>query len=734
MTEEPTGQSSHAPPPPERVRILWKLLLLFCVFSLIGFALLGWYVTTDSFQRMVRRRVVASIEKLTGGRVELGELHTTPFRLRVDARNLTIHGREAPGQLPFLRVDRVQAELKIISLFSTTIGLHSLVLDHPVAHVVVYADGSTNVPAPPVGRSYDQAPVERLISLSVSRIEVQRGELLWEERKIPLDFSALDLSLLLNYSLLRRQYEARVLAGSVATRLPQYPSLMWSADASLVLARGHADIAGLTVASGKSEFHFAGSLHDFHNPQIAGAYRGLVDLGELARLTRQPQLSKGTAQFEGKGTWSLLDFSTQGTVQAKDIEWSNGKLAMRNGRIGAGFSLTSDRFRLSSIKANPFGGDLVGEADVTNWQTSFEPLPTPERGRVRGRVLPQSPQRGSVKLQLAGFPLLPALEFVSSKELPLDRLDVTGSASGNVEMLWVGSIRDAETRLNLAIATPLKPSPNGIPIHGQIDAVYRGSRNAEELEVSQLHLATAASEITAAGNLSAASPLRFTFASHNLKEWTPLLEAAYALSNSRSPNLPFTVHGWASFAGNASGKLAALSVSGNLEVYDFDTTLPASGQVPARVIHWDALSTAVQYSGNRFAARNASLIHGHATARFDASIALTAAAFQQNDPFTLHFDLRNADLAELAQLSGAAQPFAGTLNLSATVSGTRANPHGDGRLDLHNGIACGVRVPLLKSDLRLSDGQLQFNNIEASAYNTPISGSAAVSVSKLIAS
>ena len=106
---------------------------------MIGFGLLGWWVTTDSFQAMVRRKVVASIEKMTGGRVELGELHTIPFRLRVDARNLIIHGHEAPDQIPFLRVDRLQAELKIISLLSTTIGLHSLELDHPVeigrAHV-----------------------------------------------------------------------------------------------------------------------------------------------------------------------------------------------------------------------------------------------------------------------------------------------------------------------------------------------------------------------------------------------------------------------------------------------------------------------------------------------------------------------------------------------------------------------------------------------------------------------
>ena len=83
------------------------------------------------------------------------------------------------------------------------------------------------------------------------------------------------------------------------------------------------------------------------------------------------KFSKGTAQFEGKGSWSLQDFSTQGTVQAKDIEWSNGKVSMRNGRITAGFSVTPDRFHLSSIKANMLGGDLLGDADVTNWQSSL---------------------------------------------------------------------------------------------------------------------------------------------------------------------------------------------------------------------------------------------------------------------------------------------------------------------------------------------------------------------------
>ncbi len=725
---EPSRQPSAEPVPPERRRILWKLFLGFCIFSLIGFALLGWYVTTDSFQQRVRRRVVASLEKMTGGRVELGQLHTIPFRLRVDARNLTIHGREAADQIPFLRVDRLQAEIKIISLLSTTIGLHSLVLEHPVAHIIAYPDGTTNSPLPQGTGSFvhsSEGPLEQLISFSVSHIEVQRGELLWEDKKIPFDFDARDLAVRMNYSLLRRQYEARVVAGSVVTRLQQYPRFVWRADAALVLARGRADISSLTVTSGKSELHFAGRLQDFHNPQLSGNYRGLADLGEFAFLVRPAQVRKGTVQFEGKGSWNLRTFSTQGALQGKDIEWANGKLSMRNGRINAGFSITPERFRVSSIKANLFGGDLAGDVDVANWQSSLSPSAARRQGT--GPLPPGSLQRGSVRLQLTGFPLLPALGMVSTKKLPLDRLNFSGSASGKVEMTWVGSIHDAETRLNLVVAPPLKPAPNEIPVHGQMDGIYRGAR--DELEVSQLHLTTPGSEITASGNLSATSALRFSFTSHNLKEWRPLLEAAYG-----SPDLPFAVHGWASFTGNASGRLAELSIGGNLEVYDFDTTLPATGRVPSRAVHWDALSTVVQYSSSHFAARNGALIHGHTTAHFDASSALTDSTFQQNDPFTLHLEVRNADVAELVQLAGVAQPLTGTLNLSASISGTRANPHGDGRLEVDHGTAYGVLVPLLKSDLRIAGGELQFNNIDASAYNAPLSGSVAVSTASLATS
>ena len=721
---EITTEQTIEPSPPERRRILRNLFLAFCVFALAAFGALAWYVTTDSFQQIVRRRVVTSIEKIVGGRVELEELHTIPFRLRVDARNLTIHGREGPDQAPFLHVDRLQADLKIISLLSKTVGLHSLTLEHPVVHIIDYPDGTTNVPVPQLKLSRDQGPLEELIALSVSRIGVERGEALWQDKKFPFDFGASDLALALNYSLLRRRYEAHVVAGSVATQFPPDPSFVWRADVSLILARGRADISNLTVISGKSEFLFTGHVLDFHNPHVTGDYHGIAELRQLASLFRETQPQAGTVQFAGKGSWSVRDFSTQGTLQARDVNWSREKLSIRNGRIDAAYAITPDRFRVYSIKANLLGGELQGEADVTNWQNSLVPSPHPRRSRLLARPPAVNLQRGSVRLQLIGFPLLPGLEVMSSLKLPLDQLNLSGDASGNLDMLWVGSIHDAETRLKLDIMPPQKFAPGEIPIRGVVEGVFRGSR--DELEMTQLHLTTSGSEIIAAGNLASTSALRFSFTSHNLREWMPLLDAAYG-----SSNLPLAVHGWVNLTGSASGKLTAVSVNGNLEAYDFDTTLPATAKNSARSVHWDALTTAVQYSSGHFAAHNGSLIHGHATAHFDASMALAGNIVPMDAPFNLHFDLRNLDIAEAAKLVGASQHFSGVANMTATISGTRANPHGDGHLELRNGIAYGVGVPFLKGDLRLSGEELQLNNIDAGAYGAALSGSAAITTSNL---
>src|SRR6266699_2020838 len=132
--------------------IRWRKVAKYFVSCFLLFLLLVsgalWYVTTDSFQQMVRGRLTAEIERVTGGRVELGSFRAVPLRLQVEVRDLTIHGREAAGEVPYVHVDSMSAIINISSALGAKIGFHSLTLEHPVVHIIFYPDGSSNQPSP----------------------------------------------------------------------------------------------------------------------------------------------------------------------------------------------------------------------------------------------------------------------------------------------------------------------------------------------------------------------------------------------------------------------------------------------------------------------------------------------------------------------------------------------------------------------------------------------------------
>ena len=134
--------------PAGKTRRWWKIVLAGAAVALLGIIAFLWYTTTQSFQSYVRRRMVAEIERATGGRAEVGSFHVVPFHLQVEVRNITVHGTEGPTEVPLAHADSLVAQLKIISFLRTEFGFYSLALEHPVVHIAIGPDGATtNIPA-----------------------------------------------------------------------------------------------------------------------------------------------------------------------------------------------------------------------------------------------------------------------------------------------------------------------------------------------------------------------------------------------------------------------------------------------------------------------------------------------------------------------------------------------------------------------------------------------------------
>ncbi len=210
----------------------WKYLLLLLLFGLLALGASAWYMTTESFQAFVRARIVAAMEKATGGRVELGTYHTIPFRLQAEIRGLTIHGTEAAGDVPLAHVDRVVARIRIISLLETEFGFKSIELEHPVVHLIVRPDGSTNIPQPKLQRVSSQTPVEQLFSLVDQPASRATRRVSLERPAYALRFRRQRCLRRYEYSFLRDVYEGSLALGKVETRFQNYTPFIWAVAAN----------------------------------------------------------------------------------------------------------------------------------------------------------------------------------------------------------------------------------------------------------------------------------------------------------------------------------------------------------------------------------------------------------------------------------------------------------------------------------------------------------------------
>jgi translocation and assembly module TamB len=697
------------PGPRSRWRRIGKYLLITDLVVLLLLAGLAWYTTTDSFQAMVRRRLIAELERVTGGRVELGGFHTIPFRLRVDVRNLTIHGLEKPGDVPYFHVDRLVAQVRLISVLGAEFGLSSVVLEHPVVHVVLYPDGTTNQPEPKL-KSGSTHAVEDLFALSISGLDVRRGQLLWGNESIPLDFAANDISISMQYSLLHRLYAGNLLVGKANTRFQDYRPVAWTAEAHFALGRNRVEVSSLKATSGRSHLEASGHLENFRHPKIEGTYSTTLDLTEAAAIARRRELRAGILQTSGRGSWSVETFSSSGKFQLKDFAWREESISLQKLAMDAQFSVNPQRLTFSAIQARVFGGSVTGDADVSNWLTS------PSTTKLaKGKKAAE--QKGILHLRMKDLSAAELAAALSTQTRPLERMNLAGVAGGTVEARWNRSPHEAETEIALDVVPPRQVAPSQLPLTLHAHATYRAAPG--ELNVAELTASTRATQLRASGTLSTAAALKLAVATTNLNELRPILAAF-----SNSGRIPLTLHGQASFNGNATGRLSDVTLAGSLQMHDFETHIPRTSRTPERQLHWDSLVAEVQLSQHAFSARNGTVQRGSATINFDLNASLERGRFVDSSPFRARIDMRNVDLTEMLALAGYDYPVTGIMNLEVQAQGTRAEPRGTGHVQLANATISGAPVQHFTSDLRFIHGDAELHDIQLAYREARVTGDA----------
>ncbi len=694
-----------------RAKPRWRRFRNYLLYAgLLGGLLFGgvaWYTSTDSFQSLIRRRLVTALERITGGRVELGGIHTIPFRFRVDIRDLTIHGREAASEVPYAHVDRLVAQVKLISVVGAEFGFSALTLDHPVVHIQVYPDGTTNQPARQLKGTSAKSSIEQLFSLSIDQLEVRHGELLWNDTKTPFDFIAEDVSADMSYSLLHRRYDGSLLLGKVDTKLEGYRPVAWMAETHFTFGPDSLEIKSLKATSGRSRLQASGRLDNFRQPKVVTKYDLTLDLAEASEIARRSEIRQGVLQATGEGAWSPATFSSSGKALAKSFDWRDPSATLNGATLNTEFTITPQRLTLSQLQAGLLGGEVTGDAEVINWLNS----PATAKS-VQGNAAEE--QRGTVRLRLKNLSAAEIATAVSSPGRPLRRMNLAGAANGSVEARWRGSARNAEAELALDVVAPVHPAAGQLPLNLHARAKYRPAPG--ELEVAEFSASTRATQVRASGTLSTRAALNLSLTTVDLHEWQPILaDIGYQ-------EVPVALQGHVSFNGTATGRLAAIAFAGKLQSEDFDLQIPATSRAPAKRLHCDSLVADVQLSPSLFAAHNGRMHHGETSASFDLTLALQQRKFTDASAITGKVDVHNADVEEVMALAGYNFPVSGTANLMVQMEGTKATPHGTGHLVLSDAVIRGEAVQHLDSKFEFNRDQISLNPLHLAYYDAHVTG------------
>jgi translocation and assembly module TamB len=756
---QPSPQQPVLAPSP-RARRGWRRFGWVVLFGVLGLVVVAgialWYASTPSFANFARSKLVTALGDATGGRVELASFRWHPLRLDAEVDGLTIHGLEGAGEVPYLHVDRLEVQAKIIDLFKAQVGLRLLDVDHPVFHLIFYPNGTTNQPEPKTKSKSNKSVTDTLFDLAVDRANVNRGVLLLNQRAIPFNIAANNLGVLVTYRAQPESYLGTVHVEDLTAARGKAPAVHSALDLNVEMARNALKLDGLHFTSGTSKLDASGVLNDFAAQHWNIGANGTVDLREMAALAGVVGLGPGEIglQVKGRGV-AAKTFDVTGKVQLRNATYRTQSLVLSGLNATTSLRATQDAVTLPDLKVRlRQGGGIDADVKVVNYMPPAAPAtapgaaPTTNVTATAKRPTAKTPkQQGPLQeaqIHATIFGIRPTEVFEVINLQKYDNLGFDTQVDGTADIAWKGSPADLVASTKVTLAPPYPPTPNEIPVRGVVDATYavRGGK----LEARQVELHTPASFVGATGKasfspLTGPTTLKVDLTTDNLNEFDRALIAFGVQSKGKKgvAAIPVQLHGEAGFHGTVTGSLEAPDVRGHVSARNFATVIdtaapvkpppqprtPVSARPPhppppshgtQQTVQWDDLELDAEYSPALIAVSNLSLTRAktaiHASGQLHP-VRTRRGKYLFNNHATLAADARidNASVTDLMSIAGESLPVTGTVNLQAHAGGALNKLNGGGHLSVLGGEIYGEAYKSLKTDLRFAGETVGISNL-----------------------
>ena len=751
--------------------VLWTGAGLCVLLIAVIVGLFVW-ASSSSFENLVRKRLVARMESATGGRVEIASLRCQVFKLDAEARGIVIHGLEAPTEAPYAQVENLHVQLSLLNFWSPRVLLRSLEIVRPQFHLIVYPDGSTNQPRPRKKATSAQRPLDTLFELKAGRISVEKGlfdyddraaDLDFQNRQIPLDFTANDVSLRLAYvpSIGKNPESYRVETGVHDLQLLRGPAsgpvarpVQGFMEATLDLTRNAAYLRSLRLtAHSKGEkdhvLEVSGQLKDFNRPQWQANAKGELDLRLMDPVLGYPFTPEGIALVDLAGQGEQGLFRIDGAVHADGASYIGTGVNARGVGLDAKVHADPERLQITSVLVRlRQGGQLKGEVLLDNWISPLPGGPTLKAAAPapakKGDLLKRQPRaaipppahpvpvelqtNGKVNAQFKDVTIDTVLDLVSLP--PYQRLGFGALLNGPATAVWSnGDVRTLSVTANFGMVGTGQHFPGEAPATGVIDATYTHRDGAVDLRRLELNLPD--SQVVAHGRVGAypiSSPtgIAIDFRSHDLGEFNTLLRDLGLSRNGKEGTaaLPLFLQGEASFHGNWTGSLVDPHLAGTFQASNLTVETPTTegGSPQPQLVHWDSLEATGAYSAARISIDRSLLRHGDASLNLEGTLTSTALAQQHGTP---HFDsnsLLHARLQAIGVNIDDLQPFfrkplplSGTLSAQLEAEGPITTLDGSGWVQIDRATVENEPISTIRAQGKIVGQVLQLASLSVAA-------------------
>jgi translocation and assembly module TamB len=648
---------------------------LFVALTILLALAVGYAIASGIADRWARQTIVEELQKATGARVELGNFHFGWRILSAHFNGLTLHGREPAGSPPLFHADLLEFDIRIESFWGRKISLGNVQMAHFSAHVQLEKDGSTNLPGPRIAAGAGSPNVQGLFDLKVAQLRLEDGEILWNDRRMPLQASGGRFEFAMNYD---TEGGRPVYLGQVSWQrieLAAFHNLPFTSSfsAHFSLKQDSFSVTQFQWKGPGAEIDAQANLASFAQPAWTFKYRGQLRLEDLWTVLRQRDAPGAHIEFAGDGSYSADRPNFNGRFTADRVTMKYQWFHPGNISAHGGYHADNRGLDLPDVETIILGGIVNSRVRMNLPKLDFH-------AESMGRGL-------DLHLAMAGE---------DNPNLPINPLRWGSRMNVDATTTWVADFKHVDSR-GSSVWTPPDALPTGqIPTAAHFEFHY--DMDHQQFGLSPGEISTPSSRIQFRGVLSATdTSLDMTVDTDDLTQWDAFINRL------RGPDSqPEVIGGRFHWDGRLEGPLGGPTFTGR-----FKGSEANYGQ-----LFWDDLEGELTYSPDELQLSRGRARRGKSSADLELSLELDTWGFNPQDKWTFDVNLVEADTDDLQKILGTSYAAHGVLTGQFRGKGTRAEPEFAGLFDLSNATVESWRFDRARGQLSIRPGDVRIANAE----------------------